>query len=83
MMKITSPADIHLLVFVMGWYRRLAKERMFNPVERDEAETTISLDCLIEDAMPYYEFHCEDCQKPFELILTFAEYEKGTSRVVN
>jgi len=28
-------------------------------------------------AMPYYEFYCEDCKKPFELILTFAEYEKG------
>jgi len=27
--------------------------------------------------MPYYEFYCEDCKKPFELILTFAEYEKG------
>jgi len=27
--------------------------------------------------MPYYEFYCEDCQKPFELILTLGEYEKG------
>jgi len=27
--------------------------------------------------MPCYEFFCEDCEKPFELILTFAEYEKG------
>jgi putative FmdB family regulatory protein len=30
-----------------------------------------------EFAMPYYEFYCEDCQKPFEIILTVAEYEKG------
>ena len=27
--------------------------------------------------MPRYEFFCEDCQKPFEQILTLAEYEKG------
>ena len=27
--------------------------------------------------MPRYEFFCEDCQKPFELILTLGEYEKG------
>jgi len=30
-----------------------------------------------EVAMPRYEFYCEDCKKPFELILTLAEYEKG------
>jgi putative FmdB family regulatory protein len=27
--------------------------------------------------MPRYEFYCDDCKKSFELILTFAEYEKG------
>ncbi len=27
--------------------------------------------------MPCYEFFCDDCQKPFELVLTFAEYDKG------
>ena len=27
--------------------------------------------------MPRYEFFCDDCQKPFEIILTLAEYEKG------
>jgi putative FmdB family regulatory protein len=26
--------------------------------------------------MPRYEFYCEDCEKPFEIILTLAEYEK-------
>lgn len=27
--------------------------------------------------MPRYEFYCEDCRKPFEIILTLAEYAKG------
>jgi putative FmdB family regulatory protein len=27
--------------------------------------------------MPCYEFFCDDCQKPFEIILTFSEYDKG------
>ena len=27
--------------------------------------------------MPRYEFYCDDCKKPFELVLTLAEYEKG------
>ena len=27
--------------------------------------------------MPRYEFYCEVCKKPFEVILTLAEYEKG------
>jgi hypothetical protein len=27
--------------------------------------------------MPHYEPYGEDCKKPFELILTLAEYEKG------
>lgn len=27
--------------------------------------------------MPRYEFYCEDCKKPFELILSLAEYEKS------
>ena len=27
--------------------------------------------------MPRYEFYCEDCKKPFEAILTLAEYDKG------
>jgi len=26
--------------------------------------------------MPRYEFYCEDCKKPFEMILSLAEYEK-------
>jgi len=30
-----------------------------------------------EVAMPRYEFYCEDCKKPFELILSLAEYEKN------
>jgi putative FmdB family regulatory protein len=33
--------------------------------------------CRLEIAMPRYEFFCEDCKKPFEIILTLAEYEKG------
>jgi putative FmdB family regulatory protein len=28
--------------------------------------------------MPRYEFFCEKCQKPFELIMTIAEREKAT-----
>jgi putative FmdB family regulatory protein len=28
--------------------------------------------------MPRYEFYCEDCEKPFEAILTLAEYEKNS-----
>jgi putative FmdB family regulatory protein len=27
--------------------------------------------------MPRYEYYCEACNKPFEIILTLAEYEKG------
>ncbi len=27
--------------------------------------------------MPRYEFFCGGCKKPFEVILTLAEYEKG------
>jgi putative FmdB family regulatory protein len=27
--------------------------------------------------MPRYEFYCEDCKKPFEVILSLVEYEKG------
>jgi len=27
--------------------------------------------------MPRYEYYCEDCKKPFELILTLQEHEKG------
>ena len=30
--------------------------------------------------MPRYEFYCEDCKKPFELILTLQEYEKGKAK---
>ena len=30
--------------------------------------------------MPRYEFYCDDCKKPFELILTLVEYEKGKIR---
>jgi len=32
---------------------------------------------FMEVCMPRYEFYCDDCKKPFELILTLAEYEKG------
>jgi putative FmdB family regulatory protein len=27
--------------------------------------------------MPRYEFYCEGCKKPFELILSLTEYEKN------
>jgi putative FmdB family regulatory protein len=27
--------------------------------------------------MPRYEFYCEGCEKPFEVILTLEEYKKG------
>jgi putative FmdB family regulatory protein len=27
--------------------------------------------------MPRYEFYCENCKRPFEIILSLAEYEKG------
>jgi putative FmdB family regulatory protein len=27
--------------------------------------------------MPRYEFFCEDCNQPFEKILTLSEYENG------
>jgi putative FmdB family regulatory protein len=30
--------------------------------------------------MPRYEFRCEKCNKPFELIMTIAEREKGKVR---
>lgn len=30
-----------------------------------------------EEAMPVYEFRCEDCGKEFELILTFKEHDAG------
>jgi len=33
--------------------------------------------------MPRYEFFCEDCQKPFEIILTLTEYEKDRLRARN
>lgn len=33
--------------------------------------------------MPRYEFYCDDCKKPFELILTLAEYEKGKFQCPN
>jgi putative FmdB family regulatory protein len=33
--------------------------------------------CPTEVVMPRYEFYCEDCEKPFEVILSLAEYEKG------
>jgi putative FmdB family regulatory protein len=26
--------------------------------------------------MPRYEFYCEDCKKPFEILLTLAEHEQ-------
>jgi putative FmdB family regulatory protein len=29
------------------------------------------------EAMPQYEYFCEQCKKPFTKILTIAEYEKG------
>jgi putative FmdB family regulatory protein len=39
--------------------------------------TMPSLWCVTEATMPRYEFYCEDCKKPFEVILTLAEYERG------
>jgi putative FmdB family regulatory protein len=30
--------------------------------------------------MPRYEFVCEKCDKPFELIMTFAEREKAVAK---
>ncbi len=30
--------------------------------------------------MPRYEFLCEKCKKPFELIMTIAEREKATPK---
>jgi putative FmdB family regulatory protein len=36
----------------------------------------MSLRSSMEVVMPTYEFWCEDCHKPFEIILTLAEYEK-------
>jgi putative FmdB family regulatory protein len=33
--------------------------------------------CSTEVVMPRYGFYCEDCKKPFEVILSLAEYEKG------
>ena len=27
--------------------------------------------------MPRYEYYCEECNKPFEIILTLEEHEKG------
>jgi putative FmdB family regulatory protein len=30
--------------------------------------------------MPRYEFFCEDCQQPFEKILTLSEYQQGNVR---
>ncbi len=30
--------------------------------------------------MPRYEFVCEKCEKPFELIMTMAEREKGQAK---
>jgi len=31
-----------------------------------------------EEAMPVYEFKCTNCQKPFEIRLSFAEYDSAT-----
>jgi putative FmdB family regulatory protein len=33
-----------------------------------------------ELAMPRYEFLCEKCKKPFELVMTIAEREKVTPK---
>jgi len=27
--------------------------------------------------MPHYKYYCEECNKPFEVILTLEEHEKG------
>ena len=27
--------------------------------------------------MPVYDYHCKDCDKSFELVLTFGEHEKN------
>jgi putative FmdB family regulatory protein len=29
------------------------------------------------DAMPTYEYRCMNCKKPFEVVMSIREYEKG------
>jgi putative FmdB family regulatory protein len=38
------------------------------------------LKSLREAIMPVYDYVCKDCQKPFELILTLGEHDKGDIR---
>jgi putative FmdB family regulatory protein len=45
-----------------------------NAVSRQRTQENMELRSRV--AMPRYEFFCEDCQEPFEIILTLAEYEK-------
>jgi putative FmdB family regulatory protein len=33
--------------------------------------------------MPIYEFLCQKCEKPFELIYSLAEYERETKKKIN
>jgi putative FmdB family regulatory protein len=32
----------------------------------------------LEVAMPRYDYYCEHCKKPFELVLTLEEHDKST-----
>jgi len=60
---------------------RAAAEGLFNPggLNQLSPEAYNSIDQLLDTggAMPRYEYYCEDCKKPFEVILTIAEYEKA------
>ena len=61
--------------------RRAAAENLFNPggLNQLSPEAYNSFGRLLDTgvAMPRYEYYCEDCKKPFEVILTIAEYEKA------
>jgi hypothetical protein len=46
-----------------------------SPALHDELEVHAALAFFGGPKMPRYEFYCEDCKKPFEIILTIAEYE--------
>src|SRR6185369_10462548 len=61
--------------------RRTAAEGLFNPggLNQSPPEAYNSFNRFLDmgGAMPRYEYYCEDCKKPFEVILTIAEYEKA------
>jgi len=46
-------------------------------------QSSIPLGSSTEVIVPRYEFYCEDCRRPFEVILTLAEYEKGKIKCPN